>query len=144
VELEEKPDQSPNPSENRDLLVPEKILTAEDILAADDLTTKKIHVPEWGGTVIIRTLSAEGATAFGTYVSDPKNKRKAMLYLVRNSLVNPDGSYVFTEKQAEAFSKKSVKVFGMLQKECLLLNGFADEEDFKKKTEGPQVEIDAA
>jgi len=34
-----------------------KILTLEDILAADDLETRIVDLPEWGGAVKVRALS---------------------------------------------------------------------------------------
>jgi hypothetical protein len=32
-------------------------LTAQEILAADDLGLKKVHVKEWGGDIYIRVMS---------------------------------------------------------------------------------------
>ena len=34
----------------------EKFLTRDDILAADDMAYQNVSVPEWGGSVRVRTL----------------------------------------------------------------------------------------
>lgn len=36
---------------------PERVLSIEDILAADDLPTGMVKCPEWGGSVQVRALS---------------------------------------------------------------------------------------
>lgn len=42
-----------NPQEN-----PPILLTAEAILKADDITRERVDVPEWGGSVYVRGLTA--------------------------------------------------------------------------------------
>ena len=41
-----------------------KFLSAEDILAAEDIETVDVLVPEWGGTVKLRSLSGKEAEKF--------------------------------------------------------------------------------
>ena len=38
-------------------------LTRDQILAADDMPTREVAVPEWGGTVRVRTMSARDRDA---------------------------------------------------------------------------------
>ena len=40
------------------------ILSKEAILAADDLPREKVNVPEWGGEVLVRTMSGTDRDAF--------------------------------------------------------------------------------
>ena len=51
------------------------LLTAADILGAEDLGHKDIEVPEWKGTVRIRALSAEQGLKFQEILEDPDLKK---------------------------------------------------------------------
>lgn len=50
-----------------------QLLTAEAILEADDLETRKVEVPEWGGHVIVRALSRRTVLETLDEVTDHEN-----------------------------------------------------------------------
>ena len=73
------------------------VLTAEQILEADDLKTQEVDVPEWGGKVVVRPLKkgewdkAEAMT----------NEVEGNNYLLLCGLVEPELSKEQVEKLAE-------------------------------------------
>jgi hypothetical protein len=98
------------------------ILSRDDILAADDLKTQTVDVPEWGGSVIIRALSGEERDGFEESltvrrpalfgpnkgqmqsVPDPSNIHAK---LVARSIVGEDGKRLFTDGDVVALGAKS-------------------------------------
>ena len=100
----------------------EKILTRDEILAADDLKTKTVQVPEWGGSVKVRTLMGyqrdrfEASIVKGKVVSMENLRAK----LVAESVVSEKGKKLFTTKDVESLGKKSAraldKVFAVAQR----------------------------
>jgi hypothetical protein len=88
-----------------------KLLTAEDILKANDIKIEAVEVPEWGGTVHVRQFSAAVRDQFDALISsgdgdepDLTNVRGRVLAL---SVCDPDGKPLFTLEQAEALGAKS-------------------------------------
>jgi hypothetical protein len=53
-----------------------KLLTAADILSADDFKFEDVQCPEWGGVVRIRNLTGEGR---GVFISRNMEGKRAML-----------------------------------------------------------------
>lgn len=107
-----------------------KLLTAEEILAASDLATVDVEVPEWGGTVRLRQLSAGETITFSEAASG--NKKLGTVKLIAMSAVDESGNRLFTDKQVEALKSKSIKIFVKLQKIALELNGFTEKEEALK------------
>ena len=110
------------------------LLSAEQILAADDLDTVDVPVPEWTppgqptASVRLKAMSARMAMQFAAEVTDESKKREAMVRLVLTCAIDDAGEPLFTEAHLEALQAKSVRVFQRLQDKALVLNGFAVEE----------------
>jgi len=114
------------------------LLTAEQILAADDIETRTVPVPEWGGAVLMRTMSGKVRDSYNEIVQSRlvgKGKnRKVGSYkgltvsLLHKCLVKQDGSPLFKREQLIAFQEKSSEVIGRLQKIAIEMNGLSDEE----------------
>lgn len=98
-----------------------KLLGRDEILAADDLPTTTVEVPEWGGPVRLRTITAGERDAWDEVdlvrrlakepVSTPVRAR-----LVALCAVDGNGQQLFSTKDVEALAAKSAKamdrVFG--------------------------------
>jgi hypothetical protein len=114
-------------TEATEATVEEKLLTAEDILAAEDLTTKKIYVPEWKGTVMFRVMNGLEAVQFQDVLSNTDNRsgvaRVGWIKIFAMSAINPDGTRMFTERQIAKLMEKNSAVFFRLQDELMDLNG---------------------
>jgi hypothetical protein len=109
-----------------------KVLTADDILAADDVQIIPVEMPEWKGTVHLRTMTADEAVKFTEYLSDPANKRKGLVRIVALSLCDEKGNRLFPDgpdsgPRLDKLRTKNVKAFVRLQKEAMKLNGYDEE-----------------
>ena len=104
-------------------------LTKELILAADDLPREKIAVPEWGGDVWVRALTASERDALELSVTGDKgtmqNLRARLAVLV---LVDEKGARLFSDGEAAALGAKSAaaldRVFTVGQK----INALSEED----------------
>jgi hypothetical protein len=97
-------------------------LTAEQILAASDIETEAVDVPEWGGKVYIRGLSAVEVDRYNrslvnmdqrgnTTVGRLDNVRAS---LVVRCLVDENGERLFEDHQAKQLGAKSSAVIQQL------------------------------
>lgn len=120
------------------------LLTKSAILAADDLKTEDVDVPEWGGTVRVRAFSGRERDAFeASLVRGDGKDRKVDLTnmrarLVALTVVDESGQKVFTQDDVDLLGAKSGaaldRVFSVAQK----LNGLsgADVEELTKNSSG--------
>lgn len=110
-----------------------KILTKEEILAAEDLPTQEIEVPEWGGSVIVRPLTGSERDAFeGSVLRGVGNKAKVDMTHVRAKLVglcviNKDGKRLFaSQEEVILLGRKNGKVLDRLFQIAQSLSGLSD------------------
>ena len=97
------------------------ILTADSILQADDLPKELVEVPEWGGEVYVRCLTAaerddwEGSVVSmgknGKTQTDLKNLRAK---LVARTVCDEKGERLFTDAQVGDLGKKSAAALDRL------------------------------
>lgn len=117
------------------------LLTADQILAADDLPTEDVDVPEWKGTVRIRTLSGKERDAFEASIVQQKGRStKANLENLRARLVakcaiGEDGKRLFSDSAAVALGTKSAAALERVYEAARKLNRMS-EEDVEELTEG--------
>jgi len=106
------------------------ILTREAILSAQDLKTETVKVPEWGGEVIISTMTAAARDAWEmSLVGDGKgnyNTGNASARLVSYCAVNEKGERLFSDKDAEALGKRSAKAMNRVVRVAQKLNALTD------------------
>ena len=91
-------------------------LTAEQILAADDLGLLEVKVKEWGGSVFIRVMTVGELDAYqrewiGKKETGVDNFRAKFL---ARCLCDDKGQRLFTDEQIEQLAKKSAKVVSRL------------------------------
>lgn len=113
-----------------------KILSRADIIAAKDLATEEVEVPEWGGVVIVRALSgterdayeagifASGSTAPGK--SPEYNLQNIRAKLASKTMVDEDGKRLFSDADVVILGLKSAaaldRVFSVAQRLSRLTN----------------------
>jgi len=100
---------------------PKKYLTAEEILATDDLVIKELNIPEWGGIVRFRTMS--GGESLQFQEENKEDKTTSWIRIFSKCAVDENGQRLFTDKQMDALLKKSTKVFLTVQTFLIKLNG---------------------
>jgi hypothetical protein len=107
----------------------ETYLGADEILAASDIDTMTIEVPEWKGRVCFLAMDGDEAIKFNQNFKDPEKKDEAIIRLFVLSAVNnpTDRQRIFTEASVRALRKKKFAVFLRVQKRLLEFNGFTDE-----------------
>lgn len=91
-------------------------LTAEQILAADDLGLVEVKVREWGGSVYIRVMTVGELDAYqkewiGKKETGVDNFRAKFL---ARCLCDDQGQRLFSDEQIEQLAKKSAKVVSRL------------------------------
>lgn len=102
------------------------ILTKDLILKADDRRTQTVEVPEWGGAVIVKTLSGTERDQFEESIlaGGKRDFKGVRAKLVALSIIGEDGERLFTFEEAELLGEKSSlaldRVFGVAQR----LSGF--------------------
>jgi len=107
------------------------MLSRQDILQADDLPTVEVDVPEWGGNLLVRMLTALELEDF-TAVDDNRNVRARFAVL---AVVNENGKRLFTDDDAEALGGKSMPALETVWKAGAKLNGIGQDEDAVKNFE---------
>lgn len=124
-----------------------KILSKADILGASDLATEQVEVPEWGGAVIIRSMTGIQRDAYenslmakgadGRYSVDTENMRvKLVLYCA----VDEQGNQIFDASELSALAGKNAGIIERLFNAAQNLNGLnkGAVEDAAKNSVGDQ------
>lgn len=99
----------------------DELLTADEILAMDDIATEEVVVPEWGHrTVLVCGLTAAAKNAYEASLVELKGtSRKVKLdnataKLLVRCLVNRNRQPLFTEQQIERLGTKSAAALDRL------------------------------
>jgi len=109
-------------------------LTANQILAADDLAREAVEVPEWGGTVYVRAMTGAEKDRFdesnwvtgedGEARFDGDGYRGRLACRV---LCDPSGKALFSESDCLRLGAKSVKALERVLEVAKRLNGIGRE-----------------
>ena len=93
------------------------LLTREAILQADDLPRELVEVPEWGGSVFVRTLTGSERDAFEaeSVVFHPKGQsepnmeslKQTRARLCARCICDEKGQRLFTDEDVSALGAKS-------------------------------------
>jgi hypothetical protein len=115
-------------------------LTREQILAArQDRKPHRFHVPEWGGDVFIRVLSASDQMA----LSDISEQKDMPITVLLHSLVSEDGARLFADDDFQELAKEAFPVILRVFSEAAHLNGLSTKE-LDEAMEGFQQAPDAS
>lgn len=93
------------------------MLTRDAILGIADLKSEDVDVPEWGGSVRVRTMTGAERDAFGASLRnadgkvDPANYRAKLLI---RCVVGDDGRPLFTDADLDALAGKSAPALDRL------------------------------
>jgi hypothetical protein len=115
------------------------ILSKEAILAANDLKPQEVSVPEWGGSVLVASMTGEARDEWEqSLVSKVNGKAETNLAnirarLVAATVVDEAGKRLFTAQDVTALGKKSAAALERVCKVAQKLNGLGDSdlEDLK-------------
>ena len=120
-----------------------QILTREQILSADDLPKEVCEIPEWGGSVYVKTLSARAKEEWEQAMYATKSdKRDDNITNIRASLTaltccDDDGVAIFTKADIEILNEKSSSALERVFNAACKLNriGTNDVEELAKNSD---------
>lgn len=110
------------------------MLTKAQILKADDLPTEVVPVPEWGGEVTVRTLSAYEKDEWEESLTESKGRKIKLdmgnlrAKLCALCIIDGKGARLFSDKDIESLGKKSAKVVSRIYDVAAKLNGIGEQD----------------
>jgi len=122
------------------------LLNRDAILNVNDIKIQEVDVPEWGGKVLVKTLSGaerdsfEASIVTGVGVNAKMSTENIRAKLVVRSIVGEDGKRFFSDSDAEILSKKSAAALDRIFAVASKLSGVGDDEikDMVKNSEANQ------
>ncbi len=104
-----------------------KYLSVESILSAEDFQYADVEIPEWGGTVRVRSLSG-GQRSVITQKVQARETDDLEELLVVMACVNEDGNRIFTNQDIPALKKKSNAAISRIAKKVMEVSGIGAEQ----------------
>lgn len=106
------------------------LLTKEAILSANDRKTETVTVPEWGGDVLVSTMSASERDKWEseTYGDGKPKTDNFRASFVAMCLVDEKGNRLFSDKDVVELGKKSANALQSVFNVAQRLNGLTKEE----------------
>ena len=110
------------------------LLTRAQILAAEDIESEIVEVPEWGGSVRVRGLTGTQRDRFEQSIVIQQGKKSRMnmdnirAKLCAMTMVDEDGGRLFSDRDTEELGAKSAaaldRVFAVAQR----LSGISEDD----------------
>jgi hypothetical protein len=121
----------------------EIMLDRKAILAAVDIQTETVEVPEWRGSVMVRGLTGAGRDAWqesmlqGSGRSQKVRLAEATVRLVQLSVIDGTGNLLFKPEDIPALNKKSAAALNRIYEVAARLSGLTPEdvEEMAKNSE---------
>ncbi|ELR66061.1 hypothetical protein C942_00503 [Photobacterium marinum] len=110
-------------------------LSKQAILAADDLPTESVHVPAWGGDVMVKGLSV-GEMAKAQRKANKGTQLDLMVYVMIYGCVDENGKHLFTEKDVKALLTKNQEPIVEVTNKIFELSGFGLTPEEEKEEAG--------
>ena len=108
------------------------ILTRDNILGINDRESVPLEVPEWGGTVLIASMTAAERDHFEASFSAEKDRSKMLknfrARFISKCLVDEKGENIFSPADIEALGKKSASVIVRVFDECQRVCGYTSDD----------------
>jgi hypothetical protein len=110
------------------------ILSKAQILAAPDIVTEPVKVPEWGGEVLVRSLDGTQRDEYEQSImvrrgkSKEVNLRNARVKLLVRTIVDSDGELLFSEQEIAALGRKSAAALQRVFEKSAELAGLSDKD----------------
>lgn len=121
-------------------------LTREQILQANDLETRSLDVPEWGGAVRVRALTGVERDALEASAIQGKGKNRDVnltnfrAKLCARAIVDEQGKRIFEDADIAALGRKSSGALSKVYNLAAELSGIsdADVDELTKNSESGQ------
>ena len=124
------------------------LLGKDAILAAEDMATETVEVPEWGGSVLVRGLTGKERDQYEACVFQVKGNKAiyrpdyVRARLVAMSVVDAQGTSLFTDSDVVALSRKGAAALDRVFTVARELSGLTDDDlsEMTKNSESSQGE----
>ena len=123
-------------------------LNKQQILAVRDIKIEELYIPEWDGSIYIKTMTAEERDKFeeAIFIKD-SGKRKTDLSGLRAKMCafvicDEEGNRLFSEAEVEALSKKSAAALTRIFEKAQEISATREDdvEEMAKNSESVQGE----
>lgn len=107
------------------------MLDRQSILEAQDLPQETLHIPEWNGSVIVRTMTAKDRDSFEAGLLDNKGNRNLInirARLAQLTVCDEQGQLLFSEEDVPLLGAKSCKALDRILPVAKRLNGLSEED----------------
>ena len=124
-----------------------KVLSKQDILQAKDVKIEQVEVPEWGGHVYVRSISAlerglieEDAAKFKESKGKGSFARTFTVKFASLALCDEKGKRLFDDKDIALLQEKNAAAISRIAEAAQRLSGFSQEdmEELEKNSKGTQ------
>lgn len=103
------------------------LLSKQDILGCNDIPTELVEVPEWGGTVKVRGMSAGERDRFDDHIRT--NGLSALrATMAANGIIDEDGTRLFTDAEVTKLGEKSAEALDRVVEVVSRLSGLTAED----------------
>lgn len=125
-------------------------LTKNQILTANDLETREVDVPEWGGSVTVKALSGKARDAWEASLRVTRGKQTAAdtsnirAKLVARALIGDDGERLFSDQDIAALGDKSALVLDRLFDVIAEMSGLSNKADEDAEKNSQDVPSEAS
>lgn len=104
------------------------LLSRDDILNAKDTETVTVNVPQWGGDVIVSTMSGQSRDKLELAFSNKGSLENVRARIVALSVVDSNGNLMFTDADIMKLGRKSAKALDIVFTAAQKLNAIGDKE----------------
>lgn len=118
------------------------LLSKDEILSAK-LPTREVDVPEWGGAVLVRSMTAFERDKFEMYLQRQKETAgsasfSTRAYVASCTIVGEDGQRLFSDEDVQILGQKSAHALDRILDAVLSLSGMESGaiEDAEKNSVG--------
>lgn len=103
------------------------LLSKEDILGCNDIPTELVEVPEWGGTVKVRGMTAGERDRFDDQIRT-QGLSALRATMAANGIIDEDGKRLFTDIEVGKLAEKSAEALDRVVEVVSRLSGLTPED----------------
>lgn len=103
------------------------LLTREQIFAVHDTPFEEVRVPQWGGTVRVKTMNVPEGLAFSELLNRPEFEDHFREALVIACAVDDHDQPIFAAEDLPQMVKRNARAFTAVFNVAAKLNGFSAE-----------------
>jgi hypothetical protein len=128
---------------NKMTAAPTRVLTAAEILAAPDLETREVFIPEWNGAVFVRGMTGAERDAFEDENTTVKGKdivynmANVRARFISRVVVDAEGNRLFSKADIDALTQKSAAALNRIWNVARELSGMTEQDVEELASQAP-------